>query len=123
MKVNVVLSILTIDDDPAVLYAMTAMLESMGYVVTPVPSTEEAVARVRRGEVPDAIVSDYRLRDGDNGLAAIQRILREIGKSIPSVIITGVEETPDLLASGVLVLKKPVSPRQLRTVMAAMDHF
>ena len=117
------LSILTIDDDPDVLCAMTALLESWGYMVTPVPSTAEAVARVRRGEVPDAIVSDYRLRDGDTGLAAIQEISREIGKSVPTVIITGVEETPDLKASGLLVVKKPVSPRQLRTLMAAMDYF
>ncbi len=114
---------MAIDDDPDVLCAIAAMLESWGYMVTPVPSTEEAIACVRRGDVPDAIVSDYRLRDGDTGLVAIQEISREIGKSVPTVIITGAEVTPDLTASGVLVVKKPVSPRQLRTLMTAMDYF
>src|SRR5690606_7274433 len=38
---------------------------------------------------PDAIIADYRLRDGRTGIQTIERVQRERGRTIPALIVTG----------------------------------
>jgi len=38
---------------------------------------------------PDLIICDYRLRDGENGIAVIERLQSEYNEDIPAVLITG----------------------------------
>ena len=59
------LKILLIDDDAEICAATAEMLEKKGYIVSAVGTGEAALEAVRH-EIPDMIVTDYRL-PGMNG--------------------------------------------------------
>ena len=66
------------------------------------------------------IVSDLRLRDGEDGLRAIEQIRQVCGFAVPAVLVTG-DTAPDQVLrvheSGHIVLYKPVQPKELLTVL------
>lgn len=70
---------------------------------------------------PNAIVADYRLRDGRTGTDAIRHIRDLFHSPIPSIIITG-DTAPERMreaeASGLSILHKPVQPPQLCSLLA-----
>ena len=63
------------------------------------------------GMRPDAILADYRLREGCTGVVAIQKVLDAFGEGIPAILVTG-DTAPSRLkeaaASGYPILHKPV---------------
>ena len=101
-----------IEDEEILLFGYESLLSGWGYAVVAAASKEEALhALERAGRAPDAIVSDYRLRDGTNGVDAIRSIREKFGQTIPAVIVTG---NPDVAHSpaadiAVPVLAKPIS--------------
>jgi len=85
-------------------------------------SGDEALALLARAASrPAAVIADYRLRAGEAGIAAIERIQFAYGTDIPGVIITG-DTAPDRLreaeASGYYLLHKPVRPVKLRALLS-----
>lgn len=107
-----------IDDDAMVLIGMQSMFRDWGYEVIVAGSAEQAVERltpVRR--VPDIVVADYRLREGKVGTDAVERVRALVGRPVPGLILTG-EIGQDCeraaAAHGLPVVRKPVTPRQLR---------
>jgi signal transduction histidine kinase/ActR/RegA family two-component response regulator len=109
--------VLVIDDDPAVLDAMAAALHQWGARAVLAKSLACALARLPECErYPDAIVSDFRLGEEQNGLTAVARIRHELGLEIPAMIVTG-DTAPKCLrtiqASGLRYLPKPVMPDRL----------
>lgn len=114
--------IIIIDDETTVLRALNVLLEAWGYRVLAAESEREAVDKLSTaGEPPQAIVADYRLREGKTGVEAIRRIRAMVGIEIPSIIITGDTSTDGLRearACGVTVLQKPVPPPHLQAVLA-----
>jgi two-component system, sensor histidine kinase len=107
--------VLVIDDDEAVLSAMTLLLESWGCQVASASSIEQAMVLALES-MPDVLISDYRLRNQHTGAQAIQQIRRQLGETIPALIITG-DTAPDRLreahSSGIPLLHKPLSPAEL----------
>ena len=109
--------VVVVEDDSIVLTALEALLTEWGYDVLPASSGAEAVERIQAGgRLPDVLVSDYRLRAGEVGTQAIRRIRESCGHPIPGVLLTG--ETAgtalrDAAAEGLLVVHKPVLPREL----------
>ena len=84
-------------------------------------SADEAVAKVEAGgRMPDVMLVDYRLREGRVGTEAGLRIRALAGWDVPAMILTG-EAGPecemDAAAHGLEVVRKPVTPRQLRRVL------
>jgi two-component system, sensor histidine kinase len=69
---------------------------------------------------PDLIISDYRLRNDEDGIAAIERLRSEFNSDIPAILITG-DTAPDrireAMASGCLLMHKPVSNNRLRAAI------
>ncbi|HYG91501.1 MAG TPA: response regulator [Azospirillum sp.] len=114
--------IIIIDDETCVLKALSILLEAWGYRVLAAESEHEAVDKLSRvGERPQAILADYRLREGRTGVQAIRRIRALVGSEVPSIIITGDTSTEGLRearASGVTVLQKPVPAPHLQAVLA-----
>nr|WP_281378944.1 PAS domain-containing protein [Azospirillum oleiclasticum] len=107
-----------IDDDVMVLVGMQSMFRDWGYEVIAAGSAEQAIERltpVRR--VPDIVVADYRLRQGEVGTDAVERVRALVGQRVPGLILTG-EIGQDCeraaAAHGLPVVRKPVTPRQLR---------
>ncbi len=111
-------SLLYIDDDETQLQAVGTVLRQWGLDVEGAASIEDAVALVdRRQLVPDVILADFRLREGQTGAAAVREVIRTTGVTIPAIILTGDTEPARIVeaaASGHALLHKPVSPTILK---------
>ena len=114
--------VLVIDDDEAVRGGMRQLLNGWGCACDAVDSIEEALA-LARVNPPGLVISDYRLRERRTGAEAIDALRAEFGAALPALLITG-DTAPERLrqarASGVLLLHKPVSPRQLHHGLMAV---
>ncbi|WP_247895224.1 hybrid sensor histidine kinase/response regulator [Azospirillum brasilense] len=112
---------LLVDDDAIVLLGLRDMFREWGYEVRIAGSTDEAVAKIEAdGRMPDVMLVDYRLREGRVGTEAVVRVRAMAGWDVPAMILTG-EAGPecetDAAAHGLEVVRKPVTPRQLRRVL------
>lgn len=110
------LQILIVDDDPMVRNALCLMMEACGHQATDAASTEDAVERLRTGWHPDVILADYRLRNHDTGVRAVEAVRQALGAAVPAIILTGdtsPERITEVLRSGLNVLHKPVSGKDL----------
>lgn len=119
-------TILVVDDEQAIQAAMQSLLTSWGYQAIPAGSTAEMLDQVATlATPPDLIISDYRLRDGEDGISAIRRLQSEFNEDIPGMLITG-DTAPDRLKeaqeSGFLLLHKPVSNSKLRAAIGNLTR-
>ncbi len=117
-------TILIIEDDSEVCRSMRAFLEELGYVVLTAESEEEALQRLLREQAePDLIISDYRLRNEQNGVEAAEAVLTYVGKKLPVMIITG-DTAPERLreasSHGYRLLHKPLAPEEFKLAVAQM---
>jgi signal transduction histidine kinase/CheY-like chemotaxis protein len=107
--------LLVIDDDEIVRDGMLHLLRDWGCECDVAESIEDALAQVQLN-VPDVIISDYRLREQRTGVEAIEAVRAQLGTAIPALLITG-DTAPERLreaqASGIPLLHKPVSPSKL----------
>ena len=118
-------AILVIDDEPDVRESLELLLESWGHMVLSAASADDAIRRLQSwGRIPELVVADYRLQNGDTGGQAIARVevhLRPVAK-LPAIILTG-DTAPERLqqaqALGHGLLHKPVQADALR---AAIDE-
>ena len=114
--------LLVIDNDPAILEGMAALVRGWGYgVITAIsadsPAAQDAAATA------DLIIADFP-RDGtERGVGASAALRTRAGRAIPGVVITAdrSEEVKAILAEADLpVLTKPVKPAQLRALMRTL---
>ena len=71
--------------------------------------------------MPDLIVSDYRLKAGENGIDVVARLREEFNAQVPALLITGdtgMEQLREAEESGLHVLHKPLNPSRLRALIA-----
>ncbi|MGB5081660.1 MAG: hybrid sensor histidine kinase/response regulator [Burkholderiales bacterium] len=113
--------VVVVDDEPAVLNGMGAILRDWGCRPILADSVEAALAQLPpAGPPPDAIIADYRLRAEQTGVQAIARIQSVWNARVPAAIVTG-DTAPDRLreaqASGYRLLHKPVRPAILRSLL------
>lgn len=116
--------ILVVDDEIAIQEAMRALLTSWGFEVVAAGATDDMLKKLPSlSRPPDLIVCDYRLRAGENGIGAIDRLRAEYAKPIPALLITG-DTAPDRLqeaeASGLPLLHKPIHNDRLRTMVGEL---
>ena len=115
--------VLCIDDDGRVLDSMVEMLTRWGCVVKSAQSIDQALAHVEDGEYrPDLIISDYHLGEG-TGIEAVQLVSEALGLEIPTVIVTGdhsAETQRDIKWRGFNMLRKPIKPAALRSVISSV---
>jgi two-component system, sensor histidine kinase len=112
-----VVTVLLIDDDRSIRDATRELLVPMQVEVLAAATIDEALTlAVHSSKQIDLIVSDWRLRAQENGIAAVQAVRGVVGAATPAVLITG-DTSPELLRSahesGLAVLHKPLQPRQL----------
>lgn len=116
------LFVLVIDDEYGVCLAVEGLLETWGCVVMTATSGEAALQQLDEiNEVPDIILSDYRLRDGETGGDAIRRIRNYLKSEVPAIILTGdiaPEQLTDIKRLGFPMLHKPCEPELLRKLLA-----
>ena len=115
--------VVVVDDEVRIQLAMTNLLEGWGFKVVAAGSGDELMQQLANlPERPTLIISDYRLRENENGIHVIERLRSEYNDDeIPSMLITG-DTAPDRLKeaqeSGLLLLHKPVSDGRLRAAIA-----
>jgi CheY-like chemotaxis protein len=72
---------------------------------------------------PDLLLSDYRLRDNENGIGVIEALRAEFNTELPAVLIsgdTGPERLREAQASGIRLLHKPLDAEQLRAAVLSL---
>ena len=114
--------ILVIENEPSVAGAMRSLLERWGCRVRVAASPGEAREALRLGAAsPDLIIADYHLDDGLRGFDAIDVVQTEIDASVPACIVTADHSeavSTAAAARGLEILRKPVKPAELRSLMA-----
>jgi signal transduction histidine kinase/CheY-like chemotaxis protein len=113
--------ILVIDDEVAIREAMRSLLVEWGHDVIAAGSCAQMLERIATCPTrPALIISDYRLRDEENGIDVIERLRQEFNCDVPAMLITG-DTAPDRLQeaqqSGYLLLHKPVPRGRLRAAI------
>jgi DNA-binding response OmpR family regulator len=100
---------------------MQALLEQWGIRVYKAHASSEAL-RLVGSEAIDAVLADYHLGDGSNGLELIQRVAEARGAVITAALITAdhsAELTRAARRAGVPLLHKPLRPAALRALLSA----
>jgi CheY-like chemotaxis protein len=112
--------VVVIDDDALVLDSMGGLLRNWGCRVVAAATPDEALVDLDPGELPDLIISDYRLANGQSGIAAIADLRKAYGAPVPAFIMSG-DTTPERLReareSGHLLLHKPLRAMALRAMI------
>ncbi len=90
------MSILVVDDEPAVRESLRRALELEGYKVELASDGDEAIARLARAEQPDAVILDILMPRVD-GLE-VCRHLRTSGNSVPVLMLTAQAEVDSRVA-------------------------
>ncbi|MCX7891381.1 MAG: ATP-binding protein [Burkholderiales bacterium] len=106
-----------VEDDRVVREAMTTLLAERGHRVIAGASLEEVRrALAAAGARPELVIADMRLPGGATGVEAVRALRGAFGPELPALIVTG-ETARDLVAeavaSGIPLLRKPVSPGRL----------
>lgn len=118
---------LVIENDADALLAMTEILERWGGSVLAARSSEEGMRQIEEiGLLPDIVLADYQLDNGDTGLEFLSRLAAQQSAQqsaqVPAVLVSANREDSlfeECRARGVPVVTKPVDPARLRTVVAA----
>jgi DNA-binding response OmpR family regulator len=114
-------TVLVVDNDLSILDAMQALLEQWGVKVFKANRSSEAL-RLIGDEAIDAVLADYHLGDGTQGLDLIRRVAELRGAACAAALITadrGAELTRAARRAGIPLLHKPLRPAALRALLSA----
>jgi signal transduction histidine kinase len=116
--------VVVVDDDPLILDGMSGLLRSWGCRVVTATTGEAAIdVLVKQGSVPDLIVSDFHLPNGQTGLRVIGKVRSAFQADIPAFLISGdinPEPAKEARDKGFHLLHKPVPPMALRAMLNRM---
>ncbi|MDD5336020.1 MAG: ATP-binding protein [Rhodoferax sp.] len=114
------LVVLVIEDDALAREGLVSLLVSWGALVVQAEGLTAAQWQLKDGLLPDLIISDYRLLDGENGIDTVRQLRAAAGRPIPACLMSG-DTDPDLLKAakdaGLTLLHKPVRPAKLRSLI------
>ena len=121
--------VLLIEDEADIGDAMAALLTAHGVQLIAVRDEPQAVAAFTQahpsGPAFDALISDYRLAAGVDGLALALRLRQQFAPDLPLLLVTG-ETAPERLQmlrnAGVPVLFKPVAAEALLATLATLQR-
>ena len=102
---------LVVEDESRVAWVIRAIFERAGHEVAVASSIGEGGTQLAVA-VPDAVIVDFILPDGD-GLAFARRVRADNGVCI--VVMSGLAEVPD--SDDVVSLLKPFTPDQLEQAL------
>lgn len=119
------LTLLHIEDDPAISRLLASILRFQGYRVVSATSREEALHRIDVQQVrPDLIVTDYLLPSEATGDEVVAEIATRLGSRPPTILLTGdiTSEHRQRIARTVdRILSKPVEIELLLSELASLS--
>lgn len=113
---------LIVENDAAMMQALTGLLEQWGVNVLDVSSGEDAVALLEEtGVEPDLCIVDYQLGAGMDGLACLRQLAHNLGSTSRYWLMSASRsEALQRQAGnlGVTLLSKPIAPATLAQIIA-----
>jgi signal transduction histidine kinase/CheY-like chemotaxis protein len=112
--------VLVVDDEPQVREGMQQLLTAWGSEVALAANCAEACYWIEQKFVPDFVMADLRMANGETGIQTIGRLRGMLGRDTPAVLISGDTQAEQLLAAkaaGLALLHKPIKPAQLRALL------
>lgn len=118
--------VLCIDNEPAILDGMVALLQGWSCRVSVANGLAAALDVLRHADAPlDLVLADYRLDDGETGIAVMDELRRVSDSLLPGVLITA-DHAPEIRETarehGYQFLYKPVRPAALRAMLDAVSR-
>ena len=114
--------ILLIENDLASAEGLANLLEKWGCDVAVAKSAEDALDSIRAlDEVPDVIVADLHLDNGETGIEAVKKMRHAVKTNVPAIIVTAdysAKAASDAASSGHELLKKPIKPAEMRSLLS-----
>jgi CheY-like chemotaxis protein len=113
--------VLCVDNDGSILDGMQALLGQWGIVVLKAHGSEEAAALCAQYDV-DAVLADYHLGDGVNGIELLHRLRKARLSTLTAALISADHDANLTLAArhaGFPLLHKPLRPAALRALLGA----
>lgn len=112
--------VLVIEDDVLVRQALVGLLGGWGLRVHEAQGLTDALQALDAGANPAVILSDYRLQDGQNGIAVVQQLRARLHSAVPACLMSGDTDAQLMAAAqvaGLTLLHKPVRPAKLRNLL------
>jgi CheY-like chemotaxis protein len=114
-----------IEDDAPSRHGLQLLLQGWGHrVIAAAGAAEMLELTAAMPGKPSLIISDYRLREHETGIEAIDRLHEEYNDdAIPALLVSGDTDPQRLIevaARGWPLLHKPVDPALLRAAMAQL---
>lgn len=109
------ISLLLVDDDPAVLDSMKLLLGLSGFEVDTASDPHQALVLFESGHRPDVLISDYRLPKM-NGIELIKKVRTDADPNLPVVLMSGDTSAEKVRAAGLSdchVVHKPTNTKEL----------
>lgn len=104
--------VMVIEDEPLIAMGLRMVLEAMGCDVRAVVDNSTDAVATAEGQELDLILADVRLKAGDDGISAVERILAN--HSIAVLFVTGNAGELERRGMGHMdVLSKPFMPAAL----------
>jgi len=119
------LHVLCLDNEPAILEGMNALLSRWGISCDLAATLDEAHQAVQRRR-PDLIIADFHLGTGQDGMEALAELQARLQPPPPAALLTA-DRSPELKQRARLrhyaLLHKPVKPAALRALLSAMGRL
>jgi len=115
--------VIVIDDHEGIRFSLSNMLSDWGCNVRSFESANDACEAIKQLPTwkPNLIISDYRLRNNLNGIAAINSVRTALNTPIEAILISG-DTSPEIITeiekSGLILLNKPIKPAKLRVIIS-----
>jgi signal transduction histidine kinase len=114
------MAVLVIDNERSIQTGMRTLLEGWGCKVETAGGFDEAIRPFADGAMPDVVLIDYHLNDGETGDATMDRLNAHFGTAVPAIMISadrGEALKVRLDERAIPLLNKPVKPAQLRALL------
>jgi signal transduction histidine kinase len=118
------LRVLIVEDDPILRFSLESLAEDCGFDALAAADGDDALEQAVSAEMRfDAILTDYRMGPGMNGVQLVKEIERRACRRFPALILTG-ETTEasltDVAESGIDLAHKPINEEVLREKVSMM---
>jgi CheY-like chemotaxis protein len=116
--------VLIVEDDPILRFSLETLADDWGFDALTAADGEDALAQAVGKEMHiDAILTDYRMGRGMNGVELVKEIERRVGRRCPALILTGETNEAsltDIAKSGIDLAHKPIAPEALRERLSSL---
>ncbi|WP_296711177.1 hybrid sensor histidine kinase/response regulator [Rhodoblastus sp.] len=110
--------VLIVENDAILRFALESLVEQWGYEACAAADADEAFKRGENDDMRfDLVITDYDIGNGSTGVQMVKELERRAGRRFPALVLMGEtdeEALTDIVASGIDVAHKPISPDDLQ---------